>query len=245
MLEYIPYCFSKKDIIDNFKDKTQFDNWLRTKIKNGVIKKIHNGLYVTVDSMKNINATKYEIACKISDSAFLCYHSALEYYGLANQVFNELVVGSITRFNHFEFDGINYFCKHTNNQFEINNLINEKIKVTSIERTLIDCIDDIDLAGGIEEVLNALENIKGLSENKIMNILTNYNKVILYQKVGYIFEQYNDYLKLSASFFDYLQEHLTNQVKYFLNDDYNNVEYNAKWKVIAPRNLRNKLREGL
>ena len=86
MLEYIPYCFSKKDIIDNFKDKTQFDNWLRTKIKNGVIKKIHNGLYVTVDSMKNINATKYEIACKISDSAFLCYHSALEYYGLANQV---------------------------------------------------------------------------------------------------------------------------------------------------------------
>ena len=234
MLEYIPYCFSKKNIIDNFKDKTQFDNWLRTKIKNGVIKKIHNGLYVTVDSMKNINATKYEIACKISDSSFLCYHSALEYYGLANQVFNE-----------FEFEGITYFCKHTNNQFEINNLINEKIKVTSIERTLIDCIDDIDLAGGIEEVLNALENIKGLSENKLMSVLVNYNKVILYQKVGYVFEQYNDYLNLSASFFDYLQEHLTNQVKYFLNDDYDNVEYNAKWKVIAPSNLRNKLREGL
>ena len=214
-------------------------------MKNGVIKKIHNGLYVTVDSMKNINATKYEIACKISDSSFLCYHSALEYYGLANQVFNELVVGSKTRFNQFEFEGITYFCKHTNNQFEINNLINEKIKVTSIERTLIDCIDDIDLAGGIEEVLNALENIKGLSENKLMSVLVNYNKVILYQKVGYIFEQYNDHLNLSASFFDYLQEHLTNQVKYFLNDDYDNVEYNAKWKVIAPSNLRNKLREGL
>jgi predicted transcriptional regulator of viral defense system len=195
--------------------------------------------------MKNINATKYEIACKISDSSFLCYHSALEYYGLANQVFNELVVGSITRFNQFEFEGITYFCKHTNNQFEINNLINEKIKVTSIERTLIDCIDDIDLAGGIEEVLNALENIKGLSENKLMSVLANYNKVILYQKVGYIFEQYNDYLNLSASFFDHLQEHLTNQVKYFLNDDYDNVEYNAKWKVIAPSDLRYKLREGL
>ena len=75
--------------------------------------------------------------------------------------------------------------------------------------------------------------------------MANYNKVILYQKVGYIFEQYNDYLNLSASFFDHLQEHLTNQVKYFLNDDYDNVEYNAKWKVIAPSNLRNKLREGL
>ena len=35
------FGISKKDIIDNFKDKTQFDNWLRTKIKNGVIKKIH------------------------------------------------------------------------------------------------------------------------------------------------------------------------------------------------------------
>jgi len=239
MLEYIPYCFSKKDIIDNFKDKTQFDNWLRTKIKNGVIKKIHNGLYVTVDSMRNINATKYEIACKISDSAFLCYHSALEYYGLANQVFNELVVGSVTRFNKFDFEEITYFCKHTNNQIEINNLISEKIKVTSIERTIIDCIDNIDLAGGIEEVLNALENVNGLNENILMHVLLNYNKVILYQKVGYIFEQYNDNLNLSNDFFNSLQLKLTNQVKYFLNNEYENVEYNDKWKLIAPKSLKN------
>lgn len=245
MLEYIPYCFSKKDIINNFKDNTQFDNWLRTKIKNGVIKKVHNGLYVTTDSMKNINSSKYEIACKISDSAFLCYHSALEYYGLANQVFNELIVGSITRFNQFDFEGITYSCKHTKNQNQINNLISEKIKVTSLERTLIDCIDNIDLAGGIEEVLNALENVKKLNENKLLDILSNYNKVILYQKTGYIFEQYNDNLKLSNEFFNELQKKLTNQVKYFLNDEFDKVEYILKWKLIAPKDLRKRLKEGL
>lgn len=245
MLEYIPYCFSKKDVISNFKDNTQFDNWLRTKIKNGVIKKVHNGLYVTADSMKNINATKYEIACKISDSAFLCYHSALEYYGLANQVFNELVVGSITRFNQFEFENITYFCKHTKNQIHIYYLTNEKIRVTSIERTIIDCIDNIDLAGGIEEVLNALENVKKLNEDKVLDVLSNYNKVILYQKVGYIFEQYNDNLNFSTQFFNELQKKLTNQVKYFLDEEYNNIEYNLKWKLIAPKNLKNRLREGL
>lgn len=245
MLEYIPYCFSKKDIINNFKDNTQFDNWLRTKIKNGVIKKVHNGLYVTTDSMKNINSSKYEIACKISDSAFLCYHSALEYYGLANQVFNELIVGSITRFNQFDFEGITYSCKHTKNQIQINNLISEKIKVTSLERTLIDCIDNIDLAGGIEEVLNALENVKKLNENKLLDILSNYNKVILYQKTGYIFEQYNDNLKLSNEFFNELQKKLTNQVKYFLNDEFDKVEYILKWKLIAPKDLRKRLKEGL
>ena len=102
-LEYLEISFLKL-YEDKIKSKIRF--YLS---KNGVIKKVHNGLYVTTDSMKNINATKYEIACKISDSAFLCYHSALEYYGLANQVFNELVVGSVTRFNQFEFENITYF----------------------------------------------------------------------------------------------------------------------------------------
>lgn len=40
-----------------------------------------------------------------------------------------------------------------------------------LKKTIIDCIDNIDLAGGIEEVLNALEQIKYVDKNKLIEIL--------------------------------------------------------------------------
>ena len=244
-MDYLKYCFTKKEIISNFKNDTQFDNWLRTRIKNKTIKKVHNGLYVTVDSMNNINATKFEIACKISDTAFLCYHSALEYYGWANQVYNEVFVGSTTRFNEFVFEGVKYNFINNKRQIEILDLKDQNIRITSIERTIIDCIDNTDLAGGIEEILSLLNNVKNLSENKILEILSNYNKVLLYQKVGYILEQFNDSLKLSEKFYKELQSHLTNQIKYFLNEEYDSVVYNSKWKLIAPKELKSIINEGM
>lgn len=68
----------------------------------------------------------------------------------------------------------------------------EKVRITSLERTIIDCIDNIDLAGGIDEILNALEQIKILDENKLLSVLKSYNQVLLYQKVGYILEQFKN-----------------------------------------------------
>ena len=32
MLDKMPYCFTKEDVIFNFTNKFQFDNWLKTKI---------------------------------------------------------------------------------------------------------------------------------------------------------------------------------------------------------------------
>ena len=245
MLNQIPYCFTKADVIDEFKNKTQFDNWLKTNIKNNNIKKVRNELYVALDSMKNIYSTKFEIASKISDTSFVSYHSALEYYGIANQVFNDVTVGSKTRFNSFEFDDVEYICKPIKNYEQVDYIVNEKIRISSLERTIIDCIDNINLAGGIEEVLNALEQIKVLNEQKLLVVLQSYNQVLLYQKVGYILEQYKEQLMLSDNFFKECGKHLTNQVKYFLDDEYKEIEFNSKWKLMAPKNLKSRINGGL
>ena len=34
MLDKIPYCFTKSEVISQFSSKDQFDNWIKTKIKN-------------------------------------------------------------------------------------------------------------------------------------------------------------------------------------------------------------------
>jgi len=56
-------------------------------------------------------AGKFEIAGQITPSSCLSYHAALEYHGLAHQVFYELYVSSHETFKNFDYDGITFiFC---------------------------------------------------------------------------------------------------------------------------------------
>lgn len=245
MYTTIPYCFNKNELIGSFANSKSFYNWVGTRVKNKQVKTVRNGLYVSLDSMGNIHASKFEIACKITNDAFIVYHSALEYYGLATQVFNNVIVGCENKVSGFYFDGVSYepHIVKERIQIEFNQLSN--VRVSSLERTIIDCINNIDLAGGIEEVLGALEQVSYLDENKLIEVLNVYNKVLLFQKVGYILEQYNDTLMLSNSFFEYCESKLTNQVKYFLSDNYKNIAYDSKWKLMAPTNLKSIINGGL
>ena len=242
-MQYLPYIFRLDDLKSKFNNKKQLNNWIFNLNKSNKIKKVRNGLYVSVDQMGLITSTKYDIASKISKDSCLCYHSALEFYGLTNQVFNELIVGSSTKFNNFEFEGITYIYKNMKNYNQVKEEFGY-IRVTSLERTVIDCIDNINLAGGIEELLNALEQIEILNEDKLLDALNSYDEIFLYQKTGYILEEFNDVLDLSDDFFNELKKHQSNQVKYFLQDEYKDIKYNSKWKLMCPLNLKSKINGG-
>ena len=58
----IPYCFVKEDVIDKFENDKQFYNWISANIKEDRIKRVKNGLYVTLDSMGSLSSNKFEIA---------------------------------------------------------------------------------------------------------------------------------------------------------------------------------------
>jgi predicted transcriptional regulator of viral defense system len=61
------------------------------------------------------------------------------------------------------------------------------VRVTDEERTVIDCIDRIDRAGGLEELLHAIAAMTYLNENKLLNYLEIYDKQFLYQKTVFAF----------------------------------------------------------
>ena len=241
----LPKLITKEKVIDQFKDDKQYSNWIANKLKSKTYIKIRNNLYALIDpSTNDIYSTKFEIASNISNTSFICYHSALEYYGLANQVFNNITVGSLTKFNNFIYEDNEFIYKKVKNTQFVNNIFNEEIRVTSLEKTIIDCIDDITLAGGIEEVLNALEQVKYLKEDKLVEILANYNKIFLYQKVGYLLEMYNYQLNLSESFFNICKSHLTNKVNYFMSDEFKDLILNKSWNLFVPENIKSIINGG-
>lgn len=244
MAEFVPYTFRKKDVIGSFDSDSQYENWIAKQLRAKKIVKVRNGLYVHVDVSGYPLTTKFEIATKIADDAFVCYHSALEYFGVANQVFNIVTVGSKSRFNDFSFEDIDYVRKPAKHDAQVMNIVTAGVRVTSLERTVIDCIDDIDAGGGIDEVLNALDQIRVLDEGKILETLKAYNSVVLYQKVGYVLSHFKEKFMLSDEFFAECKSRLTNQIKYFLQDEYRDIGYNSTWKLMAPKNLLSRINGG-
>ena len=244
-MESLPKLITKEEMVDKFKDEKQYSNWIALKLKSKTYKKIRNNLYALIDpSTNDIYSTKFEIATKISKTSFVSYHSALEYYGFANQVFGDVLVGSLTKFNNFIFEDNEYICKPIKNIKFVNDIVSEGIRVSSLEKTIVDCIDNIDLAGGIEEVLNALEQIKYVNESKLLEILKDINKMYLYQKIGFLFELYNNQLDLSNEFFEECKSHISKKVNYFMQYEFKDTELNEKWNLIVPKNIKSRINGG-
>lgn len=58
--------------------------------------------------------------------------------------------------------------------------MNSLIRVTNIERTVIDCLNRID-RGGLEELIHCLWMINYLDEKKLIGYLSIYNKAFLFK----------------------------------------------------------------
>lgn len=230
--------FTRKEVEECFSSKESSRIWIQNEIKNNNIIRIRNGLYSVVDpTTGNVYASKYLIGSTINSSSYISYHSALDYYGLTNQNYNVVYISSNTMFKNFTFSKIDYkFIKSISN-IEINKIdYGATLKVTSLERTIIDCIRNLRLGGGIEEVLNSLSLIKSLNEDKLLFVLKIYNDNLLYSKVCYLLEVFNNNYHLSKSFFLECKKHLNTYQSYFLKEMNFKLELN-KWNLYAPSKI--------
>ena len=124
-------------------EKTAYTQ-LNRLMKKERVRKVRKNIYSVVNpATGQLVATRYQIACAITDTAYISHHSAFEYYGLANQVFYEVYVSSETKFNHFEYDHVTYkyvASRMSEGVLEAKNTTG--VRITDMERTVVDSIRD-------------------------------------------------------------------------------------------------------
>ena len=218
---------------------------LRSYTQKGLVVQIRRNLYSVTDlGTKAIMATKFEIGSRVSDSSYISYHSALEYHGLAHQQFFILYVSSDSRFNEFDFGDIHYaYCKSAISVGVVTPAMDSKVKVTNLERTIIDCLDRLDRAGGLEEFIHSLSMLTYLDENKLLEYLNSYNKAFLYKKAGFVLSYFLKDLKLSADFIDFCHKRGAAHVKYLTNQQESDTFF-KEWNIYAPSNILSFLEQG-
>ena len=78
-------------------------------IATSKVLKIRSNLYTCISAENGGPvANRFQIASAISDTSYISHHTAMEYYGVSDQVFYDVYVSSKTKFRNFEFDGYTY-----------------------------------------------------------------------------------------------------------------------------------------
>ncbi|SFI08748.1 Transcriptional regulator, predicted component of viral defense system [Pseudobutyrivibrio sp. OR37] len=209
-------------------------------VKANMVKKIRNNLYTCVIGANGeVNANRFQIACGINDTAYISHHTAMEYYGITDQVYYDVYVSSKTAFNNFEFDGyIYHYVKPTIDKGVEKIPYSGGISVTDKERTVLDSLKDMDKISGAEEVLSNIEDVGKLNEGKLIEYLAEYDNQFLYQKVGFVMTNYHGIGKslMMRAFKEKLQEQMGNSKRYFSNEKGPST-YNKEWQLVVPDRL--------
>lgn len=215
-------------------------------IKKGLVKKIRKNIYSAVDQENgHVIGTRYQIACAITETAYISHHSSFEYYGIASHVFDEVYVSSESKYNSFQYEYVTY--KYVASRMQegiVDNMNTTGVRVTDLERTVIDSIHDYSKTGGFQMLITCLEKIHYIDENKLKRYLEIYNIQGLYQRVGFILNHYQENMKLSKEFIDYCKSKIGKSRRYLINEFTEDNIYNSEWELMVPEQPFKGLEQG-
>lgn len=215
---------------------------LNSYVNKGIIKRVRQNLYYAMNlENKKAPANRYLIASKINDSAYLTHHSAFEVHGLSHQLSFVVYVASNQRISDFEFEGLLYkYVRAGIKEGVIRYHLNEGIKVTDFERTVVDSMDRLDYCGGPHELDEILKICPVLDEGKLLDYLKAYNKQVLFKKAGYFLERHQESLGISDDVLTTIEKQTGNTKKYLSEEALGgNGALINRWGLIVPKILEN------
>lgn len=226
-------CFDRKYIETLTGGEAAAGSIIFDYLRLGLIKRVRRDLYIALDLASELpTVNRYVVGSNISETSYVTHHSALEYHGFQNQGSYIMYVAADRYFTPFEFEDTQYV--YVKPKISEGVLTENKVRVTDWERTVLDCINELDKSGGLEELLRSIHLIPSLDESKVLRYLDLYGKVFLYQKAGFVLEFFKEEFNLSKNFFDTCKRKLSGSKRYFQNDAIGELYYNSDWNLYVP-----------
>lgn len=191
----------------------------------------------------------YLITSRATVDAVIAYHTALELHGIAYTTFNEFTFLVTRQSPAFAYEN-QYFrpviqpkalLKSNQINFDIEEIQRGGllIKLTSLERTIVDVLDRPDLGGGWEEIWRSLDNVTQLNTKRLVEYALLLNNATTIAKVGYFLEQQPSHFTLEKIHLEKLQGHIPKQPHYMSRES-GAGKYIEKWQLIVPLTIINR-----
>ncbi len=213
----------------------------------GRILRIRRGLYATVPTglrPDTWQADPFLIAGKLADDAILAYHTALEFHGKAQsvyEVFNYLTKAAVRHltFRSIQFHGVR-FPKVLRDAKKENAFVKKSerqglyVSVTSLERTLVDVLDRPGLAGGWNEIFRSLGGVEYFNLDHVVEYSDLLANATTSSKVGYYLELRRESLYVEEKHLKPLYERRPKHPHYLDRRNRKAGKFVRKWNLIVP-----------
>jgi predicted transcriptional regulator of viral defense system len=216
----------------------------------GHVLPIRRGLWASVPAHRTPGQQPIDsllVASRLTLDAVIAYHGALTLHGLAHSLRQEVVVLSAQSFvNPLRFRGTLYRAVPPPSELpsaealtlgvETWNRQGLDIRVTSLERTVVDCLDRPSLSGGWEEVWRSLESLDAyLDFEKLIDYALKLQTATTAAKVGYFLSQsaVQKRLKVPEAALDRLRASLPKRAHYVQRGV--SSKFMREWNLLVPR----------
>lgn len=226
---------------------------LQYHIQTGNIVLIRRGLYGVLnpmtDSKTNFYIDPFLVAGQVVENSILAYHTALELHGIAYTTFEILTFLTQKQVRPFSFQSQKYqaihppgiLLKKSKENFLVETIIRSglEIKVTGLERTIVDIIDRPNISGGWEEIWRSLENLVILDLDKLIDYSILLDNTSTIAKVGFILDTLTTIHSIDKKKLNRLLKYIPKQPCYFERSKRKEGSLIKKWNLIVPDKILN------
>ncbi|MBM3239550.1 hypothetical protein FJZ31_24930 [Candidatus Poribacteria bacterium] len=179
--------------------RNALDNLLYKLAKKKWLLRIQKGQYLIVPLQAGYEANYLEdgflIASFLIEPYYICYWSALNFYGYTEQVPLTVFIASTKRKRNFSIKKLHFcFIKISSKKFfglSKQWVLNQRILISDKEKTIIDCLDHPEYCGGVIEVAKGLYYGKDeFSYDKMLDYALLIGNRAVVKRLGYLCETF-------------------------------------------------------
>jgi len=218
---------------------------LQYHLDQGNLRRVRRGLYVVVPpgaDASNHPVDPYLVAAKLADDAVLAYHTALEFHGKAYTVFDRYVVQTRrtlrpTAFDGFHFEGVAFPkpLRDASREHFATKVVDRQgvdVRVTQLERTLVDVLDRPKLSGGWEEIWRSLELVEYFDLELVLAYVGLLDNATTSAKVGFFLQQHAEALWVEERHLAVLRQRCPKQPHYLMRGKSGKLV--SEWNLVVP-----------
>ena len=220
--------------------------------KQGRIVPVRRGLYAVVpfgSSPDSCSVDMYLVAAKMTGDAVLGYHTALEFHGKAYSIYTRLHYLTARRslpvkFRSYEIRGVPVPQSLRAKCKEMFGVTRHKrsgveLRVTSLERTLVDVLDRPELTGSWEEIWRSLESVEFFDVEQVVEYVLLLENATTAAKVGFFLEQHKEALIVDDVHLQPLRKLRPRRPHYLIRGKRKGGRWVKEWNLMVPDEILN------
>jgi predicted transcriptional regulator of viral defense system len=234
-LEELAHRYGKK------KPTRSVRNMLYRLKRQGRVRQLTKGVYAGALATASVN--RYSVPNKLRRDAVVAFHSALEFHGVANQVFQTVYYLSVRPRRDVAFDGVTYHCVAPPRQlvrahrldFQVESS-RDKVRVTGRERSIVDSLAFLPYSGGAEELDRSLAMLPSFDFDASLEYLRLLRMPWLYARLGFLLDRHAEKLFFRGKSRDAFLKRLPRGVAYLDRKRPGN-RWVPTWNLMVPETL--------